>query len=40
MEKELKLYETPHIEVLEMSVERSFATSPSYGGFDGEEEWD
>lgn len=40
MEKELKLYETPHLEVVEMSVEQGFASSPSYNGFGNEERWD
>ena len=34
------LYEQPLIEVIEMSAEQGFAASPSYNGFDGENQWD
>lgn len=42
MKQEIKHYEAPAMEVLEVSVEQSFATSPAYNynGFDGEEQWD
>lgn len=40
MKQEFKHYEVPSIEVQEVSVEQGFATSPSYNGFDGEEQWD
>jgi hypothetical protein len=39
MDKDLKHYDAPEMEVIEMSAEQSFASSPAYDGFDNEESW-
>lgn len=38
MEKELLAYETPQVEVLEVMVEKGFASSPLENPEEGEEE--
>ena len=34
-----KNYESPQVEIIEIEVEKGFATSPPFGGEDGEEDW-